>query len=207
MAICVLLTHVCKIWAKSDKNWNFFLKWPSHKIFDLQRLERSLNQGQMWSAYVIVSRFRNIFYSIHTKLYLEYLLGSILFSNEICYSEWYLLVKTPLPSNVSDRYHCITKCSMCQTGTTILLNGLCVFISNPAPWYWYIIFPFLLSGARGDAKDQCSPSPMSEMAKSLSSMHYEVFNVNMVYKLKTNKEIQLGRLLCYYNVKYFCGLL
>ena len=52
---------------------------------------------------------------------------------------------------------------------------------------------FISKGARSDSKDQSSPTSMSEMDKSLSSMHYEVFNVNMVYKLKTNKEIQLGK--------------
>ena len=45
---------------KSDKSWQFCKIDLDLKNFDLQRLERSLNQGQMWPIYVIVSRIRNI---------------------------------------------------------------------------------------------------------------------------------------------------
>jgi hypothetical protein len=56
----VAYTYMCKVRAKSDNNWQFWKIDLDLKNFDLQRLERSLNQGQMWPIYVIVSRIRNI---------------------------------------------------------------------------------------------------------------------------------------------------
>jgi hypothetical protein len=42
------------------KNWQFLKNDLDLKMFDLQHLERSLHQGQVWSANVIVSKIRNI---------------------------------------------------------------------------------------------------------------------------------------------------
>jgi hypothetical protein len=56
----VACTNVCKAWAQSDKNWQFWENDLDLNMFDLQHLERSLHQGQVWPAHVILSQIRNI---------------------------------------------------------------------------------------------------------------------------------------------------
>ena len=68
----VTYTPVCQFRAKSDKNWQFWKNDLDIKHFNFQRLERSLNQGQIRPAYVIVSRIRNILVSVR-NLYLDWL--------------------------------------------------------------------------------------------------------------------------------------
>jgi hypothetical protein len=54
------MNNVCKVWAKSDKNWQFWKNYLDLKMFNIQCLETSLHQGQVWPAHVIVSQIRNI---------------------------------------------------------------------------------------------------------------------------------------------------
>ncbi|KAK2159219.1 hypothetical protein LSH36_156g07027 [Paralvinella palmiformis] len=56
----------------------------------------------------------------------------------------------------------------------------------------YDFFLIRENSARRRSEGDISPSSVSEMAKSLSSMHYQSFVVNMVHKLRTNKEVQIG---------------
>jgi hypothetical protein len=58
--LSVACTNVCKAWAKSDKNWQFWKNDLDLNMFDLQHLERSLHQGHVWPAHVIASQIRSL---------------------------------------------------------------------------------------------------------------------------------------------------
>ena len=54
-------SHTCVTnLSKMDKNWQFWKIDLDVNFFDLQRLERSLIQGQIWLSCFIVSWIRNI---------------------------------------------------------------------------------------------------------------------------------------------------
>jgi hypothetical protein len=63
----VACTNVCKAWAKSDKNWQFWKNDLDLNMFDLQHLEMSLHQGQVWPAHVLVSQIRNILMPVGSR--------------------------------------------------------------------------------------------------------------------------------------------
>ena len=62
----IVHTHVCQISAKSGKNCQFWKIDLDLQIFDLQRLERSLSEGQMRHSYLIVSWFKYILLPIRS---------------------------------------------------------------------------------------------------------------------------------------------